>query len=648
MLGKKGLLLGILALGLGTLGFGKTAWADAQTANQDLSQTVRVDKVDNLSSDFVMGADVSTMLAEEQSGVKYYDLDGSQKDLLAILKAHGINTIRVRIWNNPYDAAGHGYGAGNCTIKTALEIGKRATQLGLKVQPDFHYSDFWADPGRQVAPKAWQNHTLAQKVDDVYAFTKDCLTQLKEAGVNVSIVQIGNETNNALAGVNGDDRFSLLNAGCKAAREVDPKALVAVHFTDPATRALEFAQKLKEYRVDYDVYATSYYPCWHGSMTKLTEVLKTIANDYDKQVMVTETAYLFTLDEGDDDAGHANSVSKLSDLLADGAYYPATVQGQTHAIRDVISAVSQVGAKGLGVSYWEPAWIPVSNQGRTANNALWEKYGSGWASSSVIGYDPNVTAANYGGSQWENEALFDYQGHALASINVFKDVYTGKNTDLAEPMLPKPEVKKDIDSLLTDPSFEQEDKASSWVLDNDAISLQDDANNAKTGSHIASFGAGSDFKTGLSQTVTLLPGKYQLTMQAQGGTMTNGSSLTLYAVVDGQEISSQLPSLTVWKDWKEGKLQFTVTKEAPVKIGVKIIGNSGMWGKLDDFCLQKTNELNPKEVKAIKKAQRQSVKKARKEAKAKQKAQRKAEKQAQKQAKAKRKAQKQAENKNQL
>ena len=81
MLGKKGLLLGILALGLGTLGFGKTAWADAQTANQDLSQTVRVDKVDNLSSDFVMGADVSTMLAEEQSGVKYYDLDGSQKDL---------------------------------------------------------------------------------------------------------------------------------------------------------------------------------------------------------------------------------------------------------------------------------------------------------------------------------------------------------------------------------------------------------------------------------------------------------------------------------------------------------------------------------------------------------------------------------------
>ena len=137
-------------------------------------------------------------------------------------------------------------------------------------------------------------------------------------------------------------------------------------------------------------------------------------------------------------------------------------------------------------------------------------------------------------------------------------------------------------------------------------------------------------------------------MQAQGGTMTNGSSLTLYAVVDGQEISSQLPSLTVWKDWKEGKLQFTVTKEAPVKVGVKIIGNSGMWGKLDDFCLQKTDELNPKEVKAIKKAQRQSVKKARKEAKAKQKAQRKAEKQAQKQAKAKRKAQKQVENKNQL
>ena len=114
-----------------------------------------VKKVENLPEDFIFGMDASCVPALERSGVKYYDFEGNEADVYQVLADNGVTHIRVRIWNDPYDASGNGYGGGNCDIDNAIEIGKRATKYGMKLLVNFHYSDFWADPSKQMVPKAW-------------------------------------------------------------------------------------------------------------------------------------------------------------------------------------------------------------------------------------------------------------------------------------------------------------------------------------------------------------------------------------------------------------------------------------------------------------------------------------------------------------
>ena len=137
-------------------------------ASAEETSTLYVKKVENLPEDFIFGMDVSSVIAEENSGVKYYDFDGNETDLFRILAENGINTIRVRIWNDPWDADGNGFGGGNCDIATAVEIGKRATAAGQKLLVDFHYSDFWADPGKQMVPRAWKGMEIEEKTEAVY------------------------------------------------------------------------------------------------------------------------------------------------------------------------------------------------------------------------------------------------------------------------------------------------------------------------------------------------------------------------------------------------------------------------------------------------------------------------------------------------
>ena len=146
------------------------------------SDTLYVKKVENLNDDFIMGADISSVLSLEKSGVKFYDYDGNEGDLFDILKQSGINYVRVRIWNDPFDENGNGYGGGNCDIEAACEIGKRAADAGLKLLADFHYSDFWADPSKQMCPKAWQGMEIEEKSQALYDYTKECMNKLNAAG----------------------------------------------------------------------------------------------------------------------------------------------------------------------------------------------------------------------------------------------------------------------------------------------------------------------------------------------------------------------------------------------------------------------------------------------------------------------------------
>ena len=144
------------------------------------SDSLYVSKVDNLSEDFIMGMDASSVISLENAGVKYYNYNGEEQDVFKTLAESGINYIRVRVWNDPYDDEGNGYGGGNCDINTALAIGKRATKYGMKLLVNFHYSDFWADPAKQMVPKAWKGMDIDTKADALYQYTKDSLELLKK------------------------------------------------------------------------------------------------------------------------------------------------------------------------------------------------------------------------------------------------------------------------------------------------------------------------------------------------------------------------------------------------------------------------------------------------------------------------------------
>ena len=380
-------------------------------------------KTSEQTVDFICGMDVSSMLAEEESGVVYYNEAGEQADLFEVLSDAGINYIRVRVWNNPYDADGNGYGGGNCDASKAAEIGARAAKYGMKLLVDFHYSDFWADPSKQMVPKAWADFTEAQKEQAIYDYTKESLNTILDAGADVGMVQIGNEINNGLCGETDWTYIcALLNNAGVAVREVAAESgkeiQIAVHFTniEQYPLILNYPKTLEEYDVDYDVFGVSYYPSWHGSMQNLTRVLQEISGTYGKKTAVLETSYPYTTEDGD---GSANSISDAEPVTG----YPATVKGQADCIRDVmLSAAAAAGEEMLGVFYWEGAWIPVGKaEELAANQKLWETYGSGWASSYAASYDPDDAGKYYGGSSWDNQALFDFSGHPLESLQIFQE-----------------------------------------------------------------------------------------------------------------------------------------------------------------------------------------------------------------------------------
>lgn len=383
--------------------------------------------------DFIKGMDVSSVIALEQSGVRFKNAQGEPEDLFKILSDHGVNTIRVRVWNDPYDSDSNGYGGGNNDVKKAAEIGRRAAANSMKLLVDFHYSDFWADPSKQKAPKEWDGLSLDKKAEKIYDFTLSSLRTIAAAGADIAMVQVGNETTSGIAGEYGEAAMAeLFRSGAKAVRAFDETVLVALHFTNPErTDTMKyFADFLNRRNVDYDVFATSYYPYWHGSLSNLTAVFNYVADTYGKYTMVAETSYAYTLADSD---GHPNTVSQWNNNRGDNLLWDFSEQGQAEAVRAVMNAVNEVhGGKGLGVFYWEGAWITVGDTSSLSgaaynarleqNKALWNSCGSGWASVYAGDFDPDDAGLWYGGSAVDNQAFFGPDGTVLSSLSVFKKV----------------------------------------------------------------------------------------------------------------------------------------------------------------------------------------------------------------------------------
>ena len=383
--------------------------------------------------EFVRGADISSYQSLVNAAAQFYDYEGnalSDLEFFQLLFHAGFNYVRIRVWVDPFDAQGHGYGGGNNDLDTAKYLARLATDVGLRVLIDFHYSDFWADPGKQQAPKAWAGYSLAEKVDAVEEYTYNSLKTIKQwssDGYMVDMVQIGNETTSGICGeTNWANMAQIFAAGARAVRRLDEERMeqtkVTIHFTNPekTSNFKGFADKLNQYGVDYDVFATSWYPYWHGSTENLTNVLQYVADTYDKQVMVAETSWAWTLADGD---GWDNTVSPSGNST--NMPYAFSQQGQADELVAAAQAVTAVGEKGLGVFYWENAWIPVQyaydddgnlDQGiLAANRDAWEEYGCGWASSYAGEYQTDA-AQWHGGSAVDNQAMFDFHGKALDSL----------------------------------------------------------------------------------------------------------------------------------------------------------------------------------------------------------------------------------------
>ena len=434
---------------------------------------ITVQKVNGLSKDFVNGVDVSSYLSLVESGAKYYDEKGDETDLFDLLENAGVNYVRLRVWNDPfpwdedgnykyvgadgtteYKAAAvtqagisvngvqqyclvddpdtqvyrEGYGAGVCDVATAAIIGKKATDHHMKVLIDFHYSDFWADPKKQRVPKQWEGMSLEEKTSALSEFTEESLNTLLDAGVDVGMVQVGNEINNGMAGETDEANvYQLLKAGSAAVRKVSQEKkheiLVALHFTDPQSEDYQYkrAEGLEAAGVDYDVLSVSAYPFWFGHASDLASTLKNISVKYNKKVMVAETAYPYTFNNADDTV---NNIGSKEDMTY--CDYPISVSGQKQAISDIFNAVASVNSiektkgYGLGGFYWEPSWIGTSKR-------ISDSCGTGWSSSVSENYENlfvlngSQYATSAQGSSWDNMTLFDKNGVALQSLQIFND-----------------------------------------------------------------------------------------------------------------------------------------------------------------------------------------------------------------------------------
>lgn len=590
--------------------------------------TVMVNPIPDLPQDFIRGVDVSMLYQIEELGGRYYD-NGVQKDCLQILKDHGVNWIRLRIWNDPTDEKGAPLGGGNCDYTKMAEIAQRAKSMGLKVLLDFHYSDWWADPGKQNKPKEWVDLHGDELAAAIAEFTEHVLRYMEKCGALPDMVQLGNEVNNGFLWPDGqivgsdaggfDGFVKLLNAAIRATRKVNPGIKIVIHLADGGKNSLYrwFFDQLIRQNVDFDIIGASYYPYWHGTLEDLANNLNDVAQRYRKDVVVLETAYPWTLADAD---GHPNIFE--SEEMALVAGYKATVQGQATFLRDLMEVVNSVpNDHGLGIFYWGGEWIPVK--------------GAGWKTGE--------------GNPWENQALFDFEGNALPSLDVFRLVYQGTYTEpevvevlpleieipLGEPpklpetvkvvfsddsikslpvqwsKLPsqivstpgeheiygytiKPKISVTAKLIVTEtenyvqnPSFET-GELSPWQVTGDVDAFRGvkrEPQNAHEGEYAFNYWLDKPFHLELHQTVTGLPaGTYKLSMWVQGG---GGENLLLLKIeYDGEEKGVEVET-TGWQKWKNPTIEGINITGGRAKISVIIDGNAGNWGWIDQFELRK-------------------------------------------------------------
>jgi arabinogalactan endo-1,4-beta-galactosidase len=337
----------------------------------------------------IRGADISSLKKSEDMGGIYLNEQGTEEDALRILSEHGMNYARLRVWPNSPDGY-HGKAQ-------MLEMARRLKALQIRLLVDFHYSDSWADPGKQYKPQAWEQLAFTGLKQALYAHTLDICQALNEQGTPADMVQIGNEITNGMLWPEGKNEPSfnnlaaLLKGGYRAVKESSPATQVMLHLDNGGnnTRYRWWFDQIIEQAVPFDLIGASYYPYWHGTLADLQANLDDIAKRYGRDIVVVETAYPFTAENND----YCENV--ITTQASPG--YPFTPHGQARMLADVMAIVRAVpNGRGLGIMWWEATWTAVP--------------GNGW--------DPAKPSC---GNNWENQALFDYQDRPLPAMGLFSE-----------------------------------------------------------------------------------------------------------------------------------------------------------------------------------------------------------------------------------
>lgn len=346
-----------------------------------------------MNIDFIKGADISFVDEIESEGGAFYE-QGRKRDVLDILKDSGVNSARLRIWNNPeFDY---------CNPRKTLKMAKRIKEKGMHFLLDFHYSDYWADPSKQYMPKAWENLSFEELVAAVEEFTATFITDLKEQDTLPDMVQVGNEITNGMiwgeGRVDGEhntpeqwEKLSKLIAagirGVRAATEGTAPIPVMIHIDRGGDNegSRFFYDKLAQLNIEFDIIGLSYYSWWHGTLEEFTDNVNDLAVRYHKPIVIVEVAYPWTMTPPDEQP----LIFNREDWIYPG--FPVSVEGQKRWLEELMQRIKAIpDGLGLGLYYWEPCWIP--------SKPAWS-----------VGHENN----------WSNLTLFDYSGNKLDSLNAF-------------------------------------------------------------------------------------------------------------------------------------------------------------------------------------------------------------------------------------
>ncbi len=354
---------------------------------------------------FIKGMDISIQNEIEQMGARFYR-GGKEGDAIQILSDYNVNGVRLRLWNNPYDDNSQPYGGGTNDISSTIELAKRAKLKGMQFLLDFHYSDFWADPEKQLKPKAWR-HLYGKALEEaVYTFTYETLGKLEQNGVLPQMVQIGNEIRNGLLWPDGKfdnskTMVQLLAAGIQAVKDFYPDIKTMIHLDWGGDNRMyrKWFDEIASAALDFEIIGLSYYPFWHGTLDELTFNMNDISSRYNKDVMVVETAFPFTTEQ------IKSEVMIFSQEHEKSVPYSIDKEGQCKFMLDLMNAIKGVeNGRGKGFFYWEPTWLNIRK--------------ACWATEAGRKYINNDGTS---GNAWANLALFDFHGNALPALETIRD-----------------------------------------------------------------------------------------------------------------------------------------------------------------------------------------------------------------------------------